>query len=116
MNLPLKEVSVLNNLNQKEGKFNTQAYVSFSYTCPPCPKGAQCKPCAPDFVQISEDAVLRRMMLNETEKNLIVHVNQSKQFQIGHQYKFSLEMKSHGLHFERGNWKEFKLLAYTEMN
>lgn len=35
------------------------------YTCPPCPKGAMCKPCAPESVALKDEAGARRTALTD---------------------------------------------------
>ena len=52
--------SVKGFLNNKETLKNAlhdmviEGYVTSKYTCPPCPKGALCKPCVPDYITLSD--------------------------------------------------------------
>jgi hypothetical protein len=38
-----------------EGPFRIEGYVTEIYKCPPCPEGAQCKPCLGDHLVITDD-------------------------------------------------------------
>ena len=37
------------------GEYTLIAYIDEIYLCPPCPKGAQCKPCIGDNITISDN-------------------------------------------------------------
>lgn len=84
--------------NLAQGAYDTEGYVVKKYECPPCPKGALCKPCMRDNIVISENnKILETYSLSNTE--MIIFVDEPKQFDLGKKYKFSvrlLEYKSTG--------------------
>jgi len=73
------------------GTYNTEGYVVKIYTCPPCPKGAQCKPCMRDNVVISENNKLLETY-SLSDKEMILFVNSPKQFEPGGKYTFSIKI------------------------
>lgn len=85
---PIHEIK-LNKLNS--GTYNTEGYVVKIYTCPPCPKGAQCKPCMRDNIVISENNKLLETY-SLSDKEMILFVNSPKQFELGKKYTFSIKI------------------------
>lgn len=85
---PIHEIK-LNKLNS--GTYNTEGHVAKIYTCPPCPKGAQCKPCMRDNIVISEDNKLLETY-SLSDKEMILFVNSPKQFELGKKYTFSIKI------------------------
>lgn len=76
------------------GTYNTEGYVVKIYTCPPCPRGAQCKPCMRDNVVISENnQILETYTLSD--KEMVLFANNPKQFELGKKYKFSIKILDH---------------------
>lgn len=73
------------------GTYNTEGYVVKIYTCPPCPKGAQCKPCMKDNIVISENNKLLETY-SLSDKEMILFVNSPKQFELGEKYIFSMKI------------------------
>jgi hypothetical protein len=47
-------ISDLNAKRPTSGRFTLLGYVSKVYLCPPCPQGAQCKPCMGDNIVLSD--------------------------------------------------------------
>jgi len=73
------------------GSYNTEGYVVKIYTCPPCPKGALCKPCMKDNIVISENnKLLETYALSDNE--MILFANNPKQFELGKKYQFSIKL------------------------
>lgn len=85
---PIHELK-LNKFNS--GTYNTDGYVVKIYTCPPCPKGSQCKPCMRDNIVISESNKLLEVY-SLSDKEMILFANNSKQFDLGKKYKFSIKI------------------------
>lgn len=76
------------------GTFNTEGYVVKVYTCPPCPKGAQCKMCMRDNIVISEsNKPLETYSLSD--KEMILFADNPKQFELGKKYTFSIKILDH---------------------
>jgi len=83
-----------------EAKKNLRAYpltvwgfVSKIYTCPPCPAGAQCKPCMRDNIVLSEqDKKLESYTL--ADGDIIVFTKAPQRFQLG--ARVVLEVKPSG--------------------
>jgi hypothetical protein len=42
------------------GSYEVRAYVVKQYRCPPCPKGALCKPCMPDNILIADESAVQQ--------------------------------------------------------
>jgi hypothetical protein len=76
----------------KRGSYQTTGYVVNSYTCPPCPPRAECKPCMMRTnIVISEDnKTLHTYQL--TDKDLIVFTKDAPVFQAGKKYIFSIKV------------------------
>ena len=73
------------------GTYNTEGYVVKIYTCPPCPKGAQCKPCMRDNIVISEINNLLETY-SMSDKEMVLFTNNPKQFALGKKYQFSIKI------------------------
>lgn len=73
------------------GTYNTEGNVVKIYTCPPCPTGAQCKPCMRDNIVISENnQILETYSLSD--KEIILFADNPKQFELGKKYQFSIKI------------------------
>jgi len=90
-NFDFYQIHEIKQNNFTSGNFNTEGYVVKIYTCPPCPKGALCKPCMRDNIVISKNnKQLDAYYLTENE--LIIFVNNPKQFELGKKYNFSIKI------------------------
>jgi hypothetical protein len=76
------------------GTFNTEGYVVKIYTCPSCPAGAQCEPCMRDNIVISENNKLLESY-SLSDKEMILFVDNPKQFELGEKYTFSIKILDH---------------------
>jgi len=85
---PIHEVK-LNKFNS--GTYNTEGYVVKIYTCPPCPKGAKCKPCMRENIVISENNRLLETY-SLSDKEIILFANNPRQFELGKKYQFSIKI------------------------
>lgn len=85
---PISEIK-LNKFNS--GTYDTEGYVVKIYTCPPCPKGAQCKPCMRDNIVISENNKLLETY-SLSDKEMILFADKQKLFNLGKKYKFSIKI------------------------
>ena len=85
---PIPEIK-LNKFNS--GTYNAEVYVVKIYMCPPCPKGAQCKPCMRDNIVISENNQLLETY-SLSGKEMILFANNSNQFELGKKYQFSIKI------------------------
>ena len=73
----------LKEFNYTSGNYNVEGYVVKIYTCPPCPRGAMCKPCMRDNIVVSEkNELLDVYYLSASE--IIIFCENPKQFQLGH--------------------------------
>lgn len=86
----------------RSGTFTTEGFVVKIYTCPSCPKNAQCKPCMRDNIVVSED---NKNLISYTlsEKDLIVFVKNSKLFKVGKKYRFLIKVNEYSSTNERVN-------------
>ena len=90
LNLSVYSIRDLKQLNLS-GSYNTYGYIVKIYQCPGCPTGYVCKPCMRDNIVISQD----RKLLDAyqlSDKDLIIFVNNTKQFIIGKEYMFSIRI------------------------
>lgn len=95
------------------GAYNTEGYVVKTYTCPPCPKGAQCKPCMRDNIVISENnQILETYTLSNNE--MILFANNPKQFELGKKYQFSIKILDYKSTGESIN--DVEIIGYTLAN
>lgn len=80
-NYTLASISVLGP-STKIGQYDVEGFVTDTYTCPLCPAGAACKPCAGNSVTLSEKV---------GAPGITVLVNDSRLFEVGAKYRFSVE-------------------------
>jgi len=91
-NLNFYSISQLKGKNLNSGTYNTEGYVVRKHECPPCPKGAMCKPCMGDNIVISEmNKLLDTYSLTNNE--MIIFVKNPNQFELGKKYSFSVNVR-----------------------
>ena len=95
------------------GTYNTEGYVVKIYTCPPCPKGALCKPCMRDNIIISENNNLLEAY-SLSDKEMILFVNNPKQFELGKKYQFSIKILDYKSTGEQIN--DIDLIGYNSLS
>ena len=95
------------------GTYNTEGYVVKIYTCPPCPKGAQCKMCMRDNIVISENNKLLEAY-SLSDKEMILFANSPKQFELGKKYKFSINILDYKSTGEQIN--DVEIVGYNSNN
>ncbi|MDD3083698.1 MAG: hypothetical protein PHP82_01615 [Candidatus ainarchaeum sp.] len=92
--------------------YNIEGYVVKIYSCPPCPEGASCKPCMQDNIIISEkNFLLENYALSSTE--IILFVENPKQFELGKKYVFSIKITNHNSTNELIN--DIDLVGYNKI-
>jgi len=105
----------IHEINQNKfssGTYNTEGFVVKIYTCPPCPKDAVCKMCMENNIVISENnKILETYSL--TEKELIIFVENPKQFELSKKYTFSINITNDKTTSTDIN--DIKLLEYDEI-
>ena len=69
----------------KEDTLEFKAKVKSVYNCPPCPEGAQCKPCIGDHVEVTD---------GNKEHDIRVFTDQLSSFKIGGSYLFLVRFRS----------------------
>ena len=69
----------------KEDTLEFKAKVKSVYKCPPCPEGAQCKPCIGDHVEVTD---------GNKEHNIRVFTHQLSIFNMGSSYLFLVRFRS----------------------
>ena len=89
LNFNLYSIHEINQNNFTSGSFNVEGYIVKIYTCPQCPQDAQCKPCMRDNIVISE-SINPLDTYSLTKNELVVFTNDSKQFELGGKYTFSI--------------------------
>lgn len=94
------------------GTYDTEGYVVKRYECPPCPKGALCKPCMRDNIVISEkNELLDTYSLSNTE--IIIFASNPKQFELGKKYRFSVKILDYNTTGEPIN--DIELIGYNSI-
>lgn len=89
--LPLLDFKALKEGNVKQEQFNVEGYVASIYECPPCPKGAQCKPCFGDHIVVAETEGGVKSQ-DEQYERLLIFANSPAQFEKGKRYLFSVKL------------------------
>ena len=107
---PAITIHELKEAEANSGNLNVEGYVVKTYSCPPCPKGALCKTCMGDNIVISENSNMLETY-NLTTNELIIFVENSKQFEIGKKYTFSIEILDYKTTGEPVN--DIKLVGYN---
>ncbi len=74
------------------GIYETEGFVAKSYSCPPCPPNAQCKPCmrGNNIVISEENKSLDTYDL--TDREIIVFTQETKTFEKGKKYLFKIRI------------------------
>lgn len=73
-----------------EGPFRIEGFVMQVYECPPCPEGAQCKPCLGDHVVITDNLQEKDPALI---KRLRIFNKQPDDFVVGRKYSFLVKVR-----------------------
>jgi len=104
------ETTVLN-----ENCYNIKGYISAMQVCPPCPKGANCKPCPPDGIYITD-----QFQKNHNYKNslkLMVEFKKTNQFKIGDYGIYSFLASDKNIKTDKGKMLyNYRLLGYNKHN
>lgn len=91
LNLPVLAIRDLKRGNVNQDQFNTRGYVKSIYECPPCPKGAQCKPCLGDHIIITETEPVENGPTDQDDR-LLIFAKDPAQFKTGKRYLFSVKV------------------------
>ena len=83
--------------------YHIEAYVTFIYTCPPCPAGALCKPCSPNFAIISDESQPHTATNDLTNKDLLLYRSSTEKLKIGHRYRFYIRVLEKDIYGGPGN-------------
>jgi hypothetical protein len=73
-----------------DGPFRIAGYVLNIYKCPPCPRGAQCKPCVPDNIVVTND--LEEKDLSRITR-LRIYTDKPEQFELKKKCLFTVKTK-----------------------
>jgi len=98
--------------NPTPEQFNIEGYVRSVYECPPCPKGAQCKPCLGDHIIIAESRNARNTP-GDPEAHLLIFSTNPTQFKTGKRYLFSAKVR--GRIREGEKLEQVELIGYDEL-
>lgn len=80
------EVTIDQLANHPSDTLEIKAMVKARYECPPCPKGAQCKPCIGDHISVSDS--------NAEATAVQVFCNQPAQFKVGKRYRLRVRFRN----------------------
>jgi hypothetical protein len=89
---PLITFAQLNRSDLDDGPFRIEGQVTEVHRCPPCPEGAQCKPCLGDHLVITDNpdekdpALIRRL-------RIFVKVPELEKFEIAKTYSFLVKVR-----------------------
>ena len=87
---PLLNFSDLQKFDGVNTTFRIEGYIFDIYKCPPCPKGAMCKPCIPESVVISDKIDQKDI---SSIKRLSIYTKDTDQFTLKRRYIFTLKIK-----------------------
>ena len=104
------EIRELKKSNLTDGNYNTEGYVVDIYECS-CPFGAQCEPCGRENIIISQN---NNRVDYLSENDLLILVNNPRQFELGKYYRFSIEILDQKTILEE-SINDIELIGYNEM-
>ena len=107
---PLLTFSDLNRSDLDEAPFRIEGSVTQIYKCPPCPAGAQCKPCLGNHIVITDN-------LDEKNPALIkrLRIFNDKPEQFEEQKKYSFVVKLRGKSKARRAVEEVELISSSPL-
>jgi hypothetical protein len=86
-------VSELKAAKPKAGRaFWVEGFISKTYVCPPCPEGAQCKPCMKDNVVLSQTKKKLESYADVKADDLIVFTADSRSFAVGRKRRLKVKI------------------------
>ena len=106
------QIHEINENKLASGIYSITGFVAKIYTCPPCPRGVQCKVCMNDNIVISEEKKITDMYYL-TNKELIVFVKDPKQFKLGKKYRFLVKISDR--HSTSQPINDIDLLEYNRL-
>ncbi len=94
-NFDFYQIHEIKQNNFSSGSYNTEGFVESTYMCPPCPEGAQCKPCMMAHILIAEvptakPRIFQVFPLEDWE--MIIFAENPNQFELGKRYRFSINI------------------------
>jgi len=93
---PAASGSVAALLAQKpsSGSFTVTGYVTYLYRCPPCPPGANCKPCMGDNLVLSDAPKQVTDYADVGDGDLVVLADRAKldAFKVGSRYRLDIDI------------------------
>ena len=93
-NFELITIQELKERNPDSGFFDVEGYVAKIFSCPPCPAGAECMPCMPENIVISEQLKTIEAYPSITSSEMLVFVQNPQQlFTLGEHYRFSIRVR-----------------------
>ena len=87
MSYPIRHIKELN--KTLGDTVRVKAYIVDTYVCPPCPEGAQCKPCMEDHITVTEKKNTKKISAEEKLRILTVKAGF---FTRGDKYLFIIAM------------------------
>ncbi len=112
LNLPAAALRDLKQGRLDQEQFNIEGYVRSVYQCPPCPKGAQCKPCLGDHIIIAESKNDQKSP-SDPEDHLLIFATNPAQFKTGKRYLFSVKFR--GRIKEGAKIEQVELIGYDAL-
>lgn len=111
----LYKIHQINGGNLAPGVYETEGFVISKQICPPCPRGVQCAPCAPESITISEEnETLQIVPLTEKDRELVVYTQDLDRFELGSKYRFTIKFTYYqAAHRRRGVMAE--LVKYKSL-
>lgn len=92
-NFELVTIRQLKERSPTSGSFDVEGYVAKIFSCPPCPAGAECMPCMPENIVISEQMKTIEAYSSITSSEMIIFAQKPEQlFALGEHYRFSIRV------------------------
>jgi hypothetical protein len=93
-NFELITIQELKERKPTSGYFDVEGYVAKIFSCPPCPPGAECMPCTPENIVISEQQKTIQAYTSITSSEMLVFVQSPEElFSIGEHYRLSVQVR-----------------------
>lgn len=106
-------IQELNQEPVQPGTYNTEGFAVKLYDCPPCPRGAVCKPCMGSNIVLSENKLPIETYNQLTSDELIVFVDRAEQFEIGSKYLMTIQVLERNSTGNPNGLNDVELVGFT---
>jgi len=112
---PTATIHELNDKRVPLSTYTVEGYTVKLYDCPPCPRGAMCKPCMGNNIVLSENKLPIETYDNLSSTDLIVFVDRAKQFDVGAKYRMTVKVSEHSTTGIGSSLNDVELVGFTKL-